>query len=505
MKILTCILILISSFCFGQIKEIQNITSEVSIKRLKKNLYYLASEQLEGRVMGSHGDTLASEYIVNCFKDNHLVAPYKNRTSYFQTVNTYKKNLLHSELIIGNKKFENWNGWAFGMRNAETVQLDNIPVVFAGYGIENKLYNDFANIDVKGKAVLLLTGQPKDSTGTYLLSGTKQAAIISSYQNVMREKGAVLILLYNNRFTADTLIQRKLSFQTAYKNPFTSNKNLPVIMLSEERANDLLTASHETIKSLTQEITKTLRPQSYDVNTNIGSHIQIEITEEKAPNVIGIINGTDSSAGSIILSAHHDHLGRNGNDIYYGAVDNASGTVAIMEIATLMNKAIKKGLRPKRTIIFASYTGEEKGLLGSYHLAANPIFPIEKTRAVLNIDLMGRVDTIHSKKRADSNYAYILVVDSINRGLRKALFTANEKLGKLKLDTYYEQPQFLQRRLLGSDQYPFYLKGVPFIRIDCGFNEDYHQPTDTPDKINYELLSNQIKLAFLTTWNIAND
>jgi Zn-dependent M28 family amino/carboxypeptidase len=276
-------------------------------------------------------------------------------------------------------------------------------------------------------------------------------------------------------------------------------------MLSEERANDLLTASHETIKSLTQEITKTLRPQSYDVNTNIGSHIQIEITEEKAPNVIGIINGTDSSAGSIILSAHHDHLGRNGNDIYYGAVDNASGTVAIMEIATLMNKAIKKGLRPKRTIIFASYTGEEKGLLGSYHLAANPIFPIEKTRAVLNIDLMGRVDTIHSKKRADSNYAYILVVDSINRGLRKALFTANEKLGKLKLDTYYEQPQFLQRRLLGSDQYPFYLKGVPFIRIDCGFNEDYHQPTDTPDKINYELLSNQIKLAFLTTWNIAND
>ena len=358
---------------------------------------------------------------------------------------------------------------------------------------------------MKGKAVLLLTGQPQDSTGTYLLSGTKQAAIISSYQNLLKEKGAVLILLYTNRFTVDALLQRKSSFQTVYKNPFIQNNNLPVIMLSDERANELLVTSDKTIKSLVQDITKKLRPQSFTINTTISSHIQIDITEEKAPNVIGVINGTDSSAGCIILSAHHDHVGRDGKDIYYGAVDNASGTVAIMEIATLMNKAIEKGFRPKRTIIFASYTGEEKGLLGSYHFATNPLFPIEKTHAVLNIDMMGRVDTFYSGKRADSNYAYILVVDSLNRGLRNALFTANEKLGKLKLDTHYEQPQFMQRRLMGSDQYPFYLKGVPFIRIDCGFSKDYHQPTDTPDKINYELLSNQIKLAFLTTWNIAND
>ena len=208
----------------------------------------------------------------------------------------------------------------------------------------------------------------------------------------------------------------------------------------------------------------------------------------------------------MILSAHHDHVGRDGKDIYYGAVDNASGTVALMEIASLMNKAVEKGFKsPKRTIVFASYTGEESGLLGSSYFAANPLVPIEKTRAVLNIDMMGRVDTFYSGKRADSNYAYILVVDSLNRGLRKSLFAANEKLGKLKLDTYYEQPQFMQRRLMGSDQYPFYLKGVPFIRIDCGFSKDYHQPTDTPDKINYKLLSDQIQLAFLTTWNLAND
>jgi hypothetical protein len=496
---------LVSTFCFGQIKEIQHISSTVSIDRLKKNLYYLASEKLEGRVMGSKGDTLASEYIVDCFKENHLTAPYKNGTSYFQTVIANRKNLSRSELIIGNKKYENWNGWGFGLRNAETVQLDKIPVVFAGYGIENNLYNDFANIDVKGKAVLLLSGQPRDSTGNYLLSGTKQAAIISSYQNILKEKGAVLILLYNDRFAAESVLQRKSSFQSVYKNPFLQNNNLPVLVLSEERVNELLAASNKTIKSLVEDITKTLRPKSFDIKSTIGCHIQIDITEERAPNVIGIINGSDSKEDCIILSAHHDHVGRDGNDIYYGAVDNASGTVALMEIASLMNKAIEKGFRPKRTIIFASYTGEEKGLLGSYYFASNPLFPVAKTRAVLNIDMMGRVDTFYTGKRADSNYAYILVVDSLNRGLRKSLFTANEKLGKLKLDTYYEQPQFMQRRLTGSDQYPFYLKGVPFIRIDCGFSKDYHQPTDTPDKINYELLSDQIKLAFLTAWNMAND
>jgi len=227
-------------------------------------------------------------------------------------------------------------------------------------------------------------------------------------------------------------------------------------MLSEEGANELLAPSDKTIKSLVQDISTTLRPQSFTINTTIGCHIQIDTTEEKVPNVIGVIYGTDSSAGCIILSAHHDHYGKKGKIIYYGAVGNASGTVVIMEIATLMNKAVEKGFRPKRTIIFASYTGEKKGLLGSYHLAANPLFPMKKIRAVLNIDMMGRVDTFYNGKRAVSHYAYILVIDSLNRALRNALYAANEKLGKLKLDTYYKQSQFMERRLMGSDQYPFY-------------------------------------------------
>jgi hypothetical protein len=506
MKILLGILLLTGSVCLAQKNEIRQIASGVSIERLKTNLYYLASEKMEGRVMGSHGDSLASEYIAKCFSDNQLAAPYNKGKSYHQAITAFRKELAATALTIDGKKYANWNGWSFSMRGTEPVQLNNIPVVFAGYGISSNSYNDFEHIDVKNKAVLLLPGQPRDSTGKYLLSGTRQPASITSAVTTLREKGAAVILLYNRRFTEDTAQQLRQAFLTVYKSPQpATNNNLATISVSEERVNELLAASGKTIKDLEKNIINTSQPQSFELKTPVSIDIQMKFKEETAPNVIGYIKGSDSAAGYVVLSAHHDHVGRNGKEIYYGAVDNASGTVALMEMATLMNKAVQQGFRPKRSIIFASYTGEEKGLLGSYYFAAHPFYPIEKTWAVLNIDMMGRVDTFYSGRRADSNYAYILVKDTLNRGLRTALFSANEELGKLKLDTYYEQPQFMQRRLLGSDQYPFYLKGIPFLRIDCGFSKDYHQPTDTPDKINYQLLADQTQLAFLTAWNIANN
>ena len=163
------------------------------------------------------------------------------------------------------------------------------------------------------------------------------------------------------------------------------------------------------------------------------------------------------------------------------------------------------GVKPRRTIRIALWSGEEEGLLGSLYFSRHPVFPINQTFAVLNIDMLGRVDTFYSGRRPDSNYAYILVKDSLGRGLRDDVYKANDASVHLILDKHYEDPQFAQRRIRGSDQYPFYLKGVPFVRIDCGFTKDYHQPTDTPDKVDYALLTRQVKLVFLTLWNMANE
>ncbi len=505
MRTLFILPVFISTLCAAQKKTITEVAGQISTERLRTNLYHLASEQMEGRAMGSHGDTLASEYIAASFKQSGLKTPYR-KNSYYQAINVIKKTPGYAELSIGDKKFMNGNGWTYTLRSTESMQLNNMPVVFAGYGIENDLYNDLAGIDIKGKAVLLLQGQPRDSSGKYLLSGNNRPATVASYMTLLKNKGASLVLLYNNRFPQDTTLIRRQGAQPTYLSPFAATgDNLPVFTVSEKIANELLSNTGQNIRALEQSITSTQRPQSIALKNTIGFNIQVNQVEEKAPNVIGYIKGTDSDAGYILLSAHHDHVGRqNGKDIWYGAVDNASGTVALMEIAALMKLAESNGLKPKRSIVFASYTGEERGLLGAYHHAANPVFPVAELWGVLNIDMMGRVDTFYSGRRADSNYAYILVKDTLNRGLRSTVLDANAALGKLHLDTHYEQPQFSQRRITGSDQFPFYMKGIPFIRIDCGFSKDYHQQTDTPDKINYELLTNQAQLAFLTAWNMAN-
>ena len=132
------------------------------------------------------------------------------------------------------------------------------------------------------------------------------------------------------------------------------------------------------------------------------------------------------------------------------------------------------------------------------------MIPVNQTFAVLNIDMLGRIDTLHLKQaKVDSNYAYILVRDTTQVGLRQALYKADDSVG-ITLDKYYEQPQYMMRRLMGSDQFGFYQKGVPFVRIDCGFAKEYHKPEDTADKIYYPLLTKQTRLAFLTIWNMAN-
>ena len=501
MKKFTFVFLLIGTLCKAQ-EPITKIAAQISQEDLRKNLYHLASAEMEGRSMGTKGDTLASQYIAKHFEANNLIAPYKKKR-YFQAVKTNKKITKSASMSVGNKDYEFLNGWTYVLRNTETFKLNNVPVVFAGYGLREDAYNDFKNIDVKGKAVLLIPGQPQDASGRYVLSGNNQPARVTSYQTILKELGAVAVIMYNPRFRQDSLVQRR-QLHALYINEYGAapQPTLPTLSISEERANELL--GDVNIRTIIASMDQDDAPQSFDLKNKISADVKVAIEKGIAPNVIGIIKGTDKNAEAVIISAHHDHDGKHGDRIYYGAVDNASGTVAIMEIARLMNVAKQNGLRPKRTIIFASYTGEERGGVGSHYLANNPVVPIEKTWAVINIDMMGRVDTFYSGRRADSNYAYILVQDTLNRNLRNAVYKANETVN-LKLDTHYEQPQFKQRRLTGSDQYPFYLKGVPFIRIDCGFSKDYHQLTDTPDKINYQLLTNQTQLAFLTTWNLANN
>lgn len=490
-------------FCQAQDDAIFKIAKEVSTADLKKNLYHLASPQMEGRFTGSRGDSLASNYIAQWFKQHSVQAPYQNGLNYFQPVDLNRIKLISGEIKSNGSAYRQFDDWYVFLRNLSEVRLNSLPVVFAGYGITSDRYSDLNGIDVKGKAVIIVQANPSDDIRG-LLSSATASSINADYQQNLVDRGAAAILVSTQDFSRTAASIQQSPQLYSYRNRGTFINPIPKIYVSEKMINDLLKPMDISLQNITGLMKQTRRAQSFQAKSTISIHMQVDSVKEYAPNVIGYIRGRDTAAEPVVMSAHHDHLGKAGNNIFYGAVDNASGTATLMELAKLMNKAVQKGLRPKRTVIFASFTGEELGLLGSLYFTSHSFYPIEKTRVCYNIDMVGRVDSVYSGKIADSNYVYFFYRDSLNTGLHSALLKANESVG-LKLDNRYQQSEFSDRRLKGSDHYPFYLKGVPVLRTDCGFAKDYHQVTDTPDKINYPLLTRHTQLAFLTLWNLANE
>ena len=218
-------------------------------------------------------------------------------------------------------------------------------------------------------------------------------------------------------------------------------------------------------------------------------------------NVLAFIEGSEKPEEIIVISAHLDHVGVNNGEIYNGADDDGSGTVALLEIAEAFKMAADAGKGPKRSILFLHVTGEEKGLLGSKYYTQNPTFPLANTVCNLNIDMIGRIDAIHKE---DPNYVYLIGSDKLSTELHTLSENINKKYMNINLDYKYNDENDPNRFYYRSDHYNFAKNNVPIIFYFNGTHVDYHQPTDTPDKINYELLENRTKLVFHTAWEIAN-
>ncbi|MCK8479688.1 M28 family metallopeptidase [Psychroserpens algicola] len=218
-------------------------------------------------------------------------------------------------------------------------------------------------------------------------------------------------------------------------------------------------------------------------------------------NVIAFIEGSEYPNEVVIISAHSDHEGYTETDIYYGADDNGSGTAAVLEMAQAFQKAADDGHRPKRSVVFLHLTGEEIGLTGSRYYTQYPVFSMSNTVANLNIDMIGRVDDAHAD---DENYIYVIGADRLSTELHYISEEANSKFTNLNLDYKLNSDSDPNRYYYRSDHYNFAQKGVPVIFYFNGEHEDYHETTDTPDKINYPLLKKRTNLIFATAWYLAN-
>lgn len=219
-------------------------------------------------------------------------------------------------------------------------------------------------------------------------------------------------------------------------------------------------------------------------------------------NVVAIIEGEELPEEYLVLSSHLDHLGMKEGEIYNGADDDGSGTVALLEIAAAFQKAKSEGHGPKRSIIFLHVTGEEKGLLGSKYYTENPLYPLEKTFTNLNVDMIGRIDP--KRSNPNPNYIYLIGSDRLSQDLHQLSETVNATYSKLELDYTFNDENDPNDFYTRSDHYNFAEKQIPVIFYFSGTHEDYHKPTDTASKINYDLLEARTKLIFYTAWEIAN-
>ncbi len=218
-------------------------------------------------------------------------------------------------------------------------------------------------------------------------------------------------------------------------------------------------------------------------------------------NVLAFIEGSTYPNEILIISGHSDHLGVEDGEIFNGADDNGSGTSAILEMAEAFKIASNEGYRPKRSIAFMHFTGEEDGLVGSRFYTENPVFPIENTIANLNIDMIGRTDRYHEN---DDKYIYIIGADRLSTELHYISEAANEQFTQLELDYKFNAENESNRYYYRSDHYNFANKDIPVIFYFNGEHEDYHEATDTEEKINYSLLELRTKLIFATAWYLVN-
>ncbi len=492
MKKLFALLLLVPSVALLAQKKNNPSTyaKTITAADLQKNLYTVAGKEMEGRETATPGQKKAAAYIENYFKSLGLTPG--NNGSYQMTFPVYRDEVTKSVLEInGNEYKVNTEYQPYSFTNYNTSQYFS-EVVFAGHGLADSNFNDYKDVNAAGKLVLIMDGLPS----SYQPKGSPPVAgIFGKIMNAQR-KGAAAVLIVSSNFP-----RTPRPTGSMYRELYRASQYLPTWYVSEKVAEDIM--GHTDWENVKQDY-KTEQVPSKVYASNVHLEFEKKIQKLESSNVLGFMEGTDLKDQYVFLTAHYDHLGiRNDTTIYYGADDDGSGTVSILELAEAFAKAKAEGKGPRRSIVFMTVSGEEKGLWGSEYYANNPVYPLDKTSVDLNIDMVGRIGEEYLKDKDSANYIYVIGDDKLSSDLTPITNQVNKSL-KLKLDRKYNDLNDKNRFYYRSDHYNFAEKGVPIIFYFNGVHADYHRPTDTPDKINYKLMAKRVQLVFYTAWEMAN-
>ncbi len=442
------------------LKFAKTITSE----DLKEHLSILASDEYEGRETGTKGQKMAAEYIANHFKSLGFEAPVEG--SYFQ-----KFNLTESS--IGSVYF----------RKGDEKKM----------GFEDFVYYSSAETSGEEYITIVLADEDKEDgyDGNYVLFSAEKLGGLQEKAEQATAAGAkgVIIMLED-----DTEFE---SFITRYS-PYLQRPSLRAKARDNE-ATKLVIGDQAMIEWMFGKPFAEIKGnESAQIIFN-ADYLDKPVETE---NVLGYLKGSEMPDELLIVTAHYDHVGIIGGEIHNGADDDGSGTVTVLEIAEAFSEAVKKKKGPKRSVLFMTVTGEEKGLLGSlYYTDTDPVFPLENTVANLNIDMVGRIDDAHAE---NPDYVYVIGSDKLSKELHELSENVNKTYTNLALDYTYNDENDPNRFYYRSDHYNFAKNNIPIIFYFNGTHPDYHQPTDTIEKIAFDTMEKRARLVFHTAWEVAN-
>lgn len=495
---------LILTSCSGPVTPVLRGERAISASSAAAHVAYLASDALLGRnTPGPELDTAAS-YIMRQFRLAGLEpvngAWYQDVP--FQTVSLGDTNTL--TLWISGRTVDcriKDDFVPFEMTADTAVEAD---VVFAGYGITAPEYgyDDYRDLDVRGKIVLVLRHEPGEDDSASVFKGRKETehGNIAAKVERARALGAVGLLVMTDPLNHTNLIPRGYPWPSLSRIiprdalPLTlataRGERIPVVHVGE-RVITALFGSVDSLRSIQRSIDAHLRPASRPL-TRVSAKVRTStvVTIRTGRNVVGILPGADSTLGhtAVVVGAHYDHVGFRKNtpagkdSIYNGADDNASGTAALIEVARAAGAA---GIRPPRSILFIAFAGEEKGLLGSEYYARHPLIPMAATRAMLNLDMVGRnaPDTLS------------LIADQRHAELEAVARSVNARSGLVLVSSGLSGG--------GSDHMSFTKRNVPALFFHSGLHEDYHKVSDEASLIDAGKIARVSGLVFRTAWSLA--
>lgn len=497
------------AFFAGHNAWTQNVYDSTAVKyaemmdigEVKRHLSVLTSDSLEGRETATVGQRRAARYLADelgalGLKTTNTDGSYIQRYPLVEIGQGPTWLRMEQDTL---KLYEDFYTFTF----ARDTILSFTEVKFLGYGISDEKYDNYKDVNVKGKAVVIMNGEPQIDN-KYLISQSLMPTLWSDGYDAKIElashKGASCIFVVQESYHRNLPRATRYLKRARMRLSLPQSDQIPVIFIAPEQLDNFFGAgSKETLLAEAE-----LGKDRFKAATKAAFELKISKNVRRlwADNVLGYLEGSEKQDEYVFVTAHYDHLGRDGDDIYYGADDNGSGTSTLLEMARLFKLASEEGFAPRRNVVFLFFSGEEKGLLGSEWYTDNPLIPLEQTVTALNVDMIGRKDANFDADHPP--YIYVIGSDKLSAELHALSEHVNDLYSGLVLDYKYNDPNDPQRLYYRSDHYNFAKHNIPIIFYFKGLHEDYHKPTDTMQKLRYQDMLETGRFIFHTTWELAN-